>query len=62
MALDVDNNKKMLLLLGIGMFTNENEINPRYMEIMKKLAYEQQLYVILVRITSFVMDILVKIY
>ena len=47
MALDVDNNKKMLLLLGIGMFTNENEINPRYMEIMKKLAYEQQLYVIL---------------
>jgi len=47
MALDVDNDKKMLLLLGIGMFTNENEANPRYMEIMKKLAYEQQLYLIL---------------
>jgi hypothetical protein len=47
MALDVDNNKKMLLLLGIGMFTNENEVNPRYMEIMKKLAYEQHLYLIL---------------
>ena len=70
MALDVDNDKKLLLLLGIGMFTNEsndidsnnkddkekdkddtekkkNKTNPRYMEIMKKLAYEQNLYVIL---------------
>lgn len=47
MALDVDNNKKMLLLLGIGVFINENEANPRYMEIMKKLAYEQHLYIIL---------------
>ena len=47
MALDVDNDKKMLLLLGIGMFTNENEANPRYMEIMKKLAYNQELYIIL---------------
>jgi len=47
MALDVDNDKKMLLLLGIGIFTNENEANPRYMEIMKKLAYEQHLYLIL---------------
>ena len=47
MGLDVDNDKKMLLLLGIGMFTNENDANPRYMEIMKRLAYNQQLYVIL---------------
>tara|TARA_B110000467_G_C17913943_1_gene261318 strand:+ start:51 stop:545 length:495 start_codon:yes stop_codon:yes gene_type:complete len=47
MALDVDNNKKMLLLLGIGTFTNENESNPRYMEIMKRLAYDQRLYLIL---------------
>ena len=46
-ALDVDNDKKMLLLLGIGIFTNENEANPRYMEILKKLAYEQHLYLIL---------------
>ena len=29
------------------MFTNENEANPRYMEIMKKLAYNQELYIIL---------------
>ena len=37
----------MLLLLGIGMFTNENKANARYMEIMKKLAYNQELYIIL---------------
>ena len=47
MALDVDDEKKLLLLLGIGMFTDENKTNPRYMEIMKRLAYEQHLYVIL---------------
>lgn len=47
MALDVDNNKKMLLLLGIGVFIDENTANPRYMEIMKKLAYNQHLYLIL---------------
>ena len=47
MALDVDNDKKMLLLLGIGVFTDENKANPKYMEIMKKLAYNQQLFVIL---------------
>jgi len=47
MALDVDDEKKMLLLLGIGMFTDENKTNPRYMEIMKRLAYNQHLYVIL---------------
>ena len=47
MALDIDNNKKMLLLLGIGVFVDENIANPKYMEIMKKLAYEQNLYIIL---------------
>ena len=47
MALDVDNNKKLLLLLGIGMFVDEKVANPRYMEIMKRLAYEQNLFVIL---------------
>jgi len=47
MALDVDNDKKMLLLLGIGMFVNENTANPRYMEIMKRLATDQQLFMIL---------------
>ena len=47
MATDVSNHHKMLLLLGIGMFTDENKANPRYMEIMKKLAYDQHLYLIL---------------
>lgn len=47
MALDVDNDKKMLLLLGIGVFIDENKANPKYMEIMKKLAYNQQLFIIL---------------
>ena len=47
MATDVSNQQKILLLLGIGMFTNENNANPKYMEIMKKLAYDQHLYLIL---------------
>ena len=36
---------KLLLLLGIGMFVNEPNI--RYMEIMKKQAQEQKLYIII---------------
>ena len=47
MALDVDNDKKILLLLGIGMFVDEKTANPRYIEIMKRLANEQHLFVIL---------------
>jgi hypothetical protein len=55
MALDVTNNKKLLLLLGIGMFTkidsstemNGNGANRAYVEIMKKLANRQQLFLIL---------------
>jgi len=45
MELDVENNMKILLLLGIGMFTNAP--HPGYMEVMKRLAYEQKLYIIL---------------
>ena len=45
MELDVENNMKILLLLGIGMFTNSP--HPGYMEVMKRLAYEQKLYIIL---------------
>jgi hypothetical protein len=47
MATDVSDQMKMLLLLGIGMFTDENTANHKYMEIMKKLAYDQHLYIIL---------------
>lgn len=45
MALNVDNGIKMLLLLGIGTFTNEP--NVQYMEIMKSLATQQKLYVVI---------------
>jgi len=47
MALDVTNEMKLLLLMGIGMFINEKEAHPKYMEIMKRLAYNQQLFLIL---------------
>jgi hypothetical protein len=47
MSLDVDNDKKILLLLGIGMFVDERTANPRYIEIMKRLADDQHLFVIL---------------
>ena len=45
MSVNVDNQMKMLLLLGIGVFTNQPNI--QYMEIMKKLASEQKLYIII---------------
>jgi len=45
MELDVDNSMKILLLLGIGMFTANP--NTAYLEIMKRLAYEQKLYIII---------------
>jgi hypothetical protein len=46
MMLDIENNLKVLLLLGIGMFT-ELTPNIRYMEIMKQLADEQRLFIII---------------
>jgi hypothetical protein len=45
MMLDIENNLKVLLLLGIGMFTDIKSIE--YMEIMKKLANEQRLFIII---------------
>jgi hypothetical protein len=51
MALNVSDQKKLLLLLGIGVFSKDtNSTNPdqlAYMEVMKRLAYKQQLYLIL---------------
>lgn len=52
MALDVTNNMKLLLLLGIGMFTKMDRALQTagitaYTEIMKKLAIRQQLFLIL---------------
>jgi cell division protein FtsZ len=45
MMLDIENNFKVLLLLGIGMFTDIK--NVEYMEIIKKLADEQRLFIII---------------
>jgi len=51
MSLDVTDQMKLLLLLGIGTFTRDAEIAAAgylaYMEVMKRLAYKQQLYLIL---------------
>lgn len=44
MMLSVDNNLKVLLLLGIGMFAEGQDV--RYVEIIKKLADEQRLFII----------------
>ena len=46
MMLTIDNKFKLLLLLGIGMFTKNTE-NTKYMEIMKKLAEQQYLFMII---------------
>jgi hypothetical protein len=45
MSLDIENNLKVLLLLGIGMFLDKPNI--KYMEIMKRLADEQRLFIII---------------
>ena len=45
MMLEIDTQMKVLLLLGIGVFLNKP--NPAYMEIMKSLAYNQKLYLII---------------
>jgi hypothetical protein len=45
MELNVENDLKILLLLGIGMFTDIKCIE--YREIMKKLAEEQRLFIII---------------
>lgn len=52
MELGVENNRKLLLILGIGVFGILNgEINDpcelRYIEVMKRLAYNQQLFLII---------------
>jgi len=45
MLLEIDNQLKVLLLLGIGVFMKD--ANTQYMEIMKKLADEQRLFIII---------------
>jgi hypothetical protein len=45
MGIQIDSHMKLLLLMGIGVFVNQP--NTQYMEIMKKLASEQKLYIII---------------
>ena len=45
MALSVDNQKKLLLIMGIGVFSLNN--NVEYGEIMKKLALNKRLFLII---------------
>jgi hypothetical protein len=45
MMLNIENNLKVLLLLGIGMFADIK--NAQYMEIMKTLADQQKLFIII---------------
>jgi hypothetical protein len=45
MLLNIDNNLKVLLLLGIGMFIDN--LHVEYMEIMKQLAEQQRLFIII---------------
>lgn len=47
MELEVENSMKILLLLGIGVFSTSLQIDIKYAEIMKRLAYEQKLYIII---------------
>ena len=45
MEIPIENYLKVLLLLGIGTF--DNNIDQRYLEIMKEMAYNQHLYLII---------------
>ena len=47
MTLNVDTQMKLLLLLGIGVFDTISNTNVSYMEIMKSLASDQKLYLII---------------
>lgn len=42
---EIDDSWKILLLMGIGIFTTHK--NPKYLEIVKQLATQQQLYLII---------------
>ena len=45
MSLEVENQQKLLLILGIGVFSKTTD--KQYAEIMKRLAYEQRLFLII---------------
>jgi len=45
MAIDIENYQKVLLLMGIGLFMED--LNPKYLEIMKEMAHKQHLFIII---------------
>lgn len=45
MGLEIDNYQKVLLLMGIGLFMEG--LHPKYLEIMKTMAYQQNLFLII---------------
>lgn len=45
MSLEIENYQKVLLLMGIGLFMEG--LHPKYLEIMKTMAYEQNLFLII---------------
>lgn len=45
MSLEIDNYLKVLMLLGIGLFIHG--VEPKYLELMKKLAQNQDLFIII---------------
>ena len=45
MALYIDNSFKLLMLLGIGVFIKD--VDPKYLELMKRLASNQELFIII---------------
>jgi len=45
MSLEIENYQKVLLLMGIGLFMEG--LNSKYLEIMKTMAYQQHLYLII---------------
>jgi len=45
MSIDIENYQKVLLLMGIGLFMEG--LNPKYLEIMKRMAYDQHLFIII---------------
>ena len=45
MGLLIDNSFKLLMLLGIGVFIKE--VDPKYLELMKRLASNQDLFIII---------------
>ena len=47
MELGVDSQMKLLLLLGIGVFDSTSTLCIQYVELMKRLAYDQKLFLII---------------